>query len=270
MATLQEVLDDPKTFEDGIELEIKGVKTTLGDLRGLSSAQQKKISASLADAESKRNAAIADAEKAAAILNGLQTLEKETKETRTAPVGDEDDFDTNNWWTPVRKRLNPLEEQNKALQKQVKDLADSIGRAATIWAEDRWHGQYDRMSDRLKKSSKHKDMTYEQVRDYAAQQKLLDSYGFPSVEKAIMDLTKEDDIERIRREAHEAGVKEGATRARLGANPRPTSASGGRQQTKGLDPTKNLEDLGDAIVDDPELSEMLASLQGVSADDFVQ
>ena len=269
MATLQEILDDQKTFEDGIELEIKGQKVTLGGLRELSAGQQKKLSAELTTAETRRKQAESDALKAAEILNNLQTLEKTTRE-KTPPEGSEDDFDTNNWWTPVRKRLSPIEEQLKGIAAEQKKSADALARAATIWAEERWHNQFEKNAPRLQRSAKHKAMTYEEVRDYAAKNNLLDNYGFPSVERAVADLTKEDEMKMSSEEAYQKGLREGATRARLNSSPRPTSASGGKGKTLGLDSEKNFEDLGDAIADDPELSEMLAQVQGINPDEVLQ
>jgi len=268
-----ELLEATKDLPAETEFELGGKKLTLSAIREATATQQKKLEASLKDAEAKRQQAAGDAEKAAAILNNLQSLEKSQKESleRSQSASPEDDWDTNNWWTPVRKRLEPLSKQNQELAQQVKQLNDALGRAAQIWAEDRWHGQYDRLQERLKKSPKHKEMSYEQVRDYAAQQRLIDSYCFPSVEKAILELTKEDDIERIRREAREEGMKEGMQRARLNATPRPTSASGGKPPAgKHVDPTRNLEDLGDVVMEDPELREMLSQVQGLNPGDIVQ
>ena len=269
----EQLLEATKDLPEATEFELGGKKLTIGSLREATASQQKKLEASLKEAEGRRQQAAADAEKAAAILNNLQALEKTQKETaeRMAAPPNEDDFDTNNWWTPVRKRLEPLSKKNEELITQVKQLNDAATRMAQIWADDRWHGQYDRMQDRLKKSSKYKDMTYEQVRDHAAKNNLLDGYGFPSVEKAILELTKEDDLERIKREAREEGLKEGMQRARLNATPRPTSASGGKGPSpKQIDPNKNLEDLGDVVMEDPELREMLSGLHSLNPDDIVQ
>jgi hypothetical protein len=141
---------------------------------------------------------------------------------------------------------------------------------ASVWAEDRWQGQFARGKDRLK-GDKYKDWTYEKVRDYAANQRLFDGFGFPSVDKAIDAITQQDEMERKIQDARAQGLKEGELKARLGAMPRPASAAGAVKVAEESSVSKNgLEGLSDDVVNDPELAKMLSDLNAMSPEDLIQ
>lgn len=260
-----QILEDAKTFGDDISLEINGQKVTLGDIRGLTKKQQQALSEKMADTERKRTEVMQLAEQAANLKNSLEAQIAEVNKRVTPSAND--DFENDPFWAPVRKQLSGPQETIKELKGTVKQLTDSVTKIAGIWADDRWQSQYERAKPRLK--DKAKDWTFEKVRDYAAQNKLVDSHGLPSVEKAIMELTKEDELETIRKEAYERGLREGNTKGRMGVQPKPTSASGGvKQPENSMVAKKGLEGLGDDVASDPELMEMLSNLGAVDPEDF--
>lgn len=261
-----ELLAIVKDIPDETEFELAGKKLRAADLKGLTSAEKAAAAKVLSDANSQKAQAAKDAEQAATILAELQKLQ-----TTPAPKGNEgeDDWETNNWWTPARKQLAARDEKIKGLTDTITKLNTAFSNAATMFAQDRWERQYAAGQERLKRSAKAKDMTFDQVRDHAVNNKLLDAMGFPDVGKAIADLTREDELAAAISKAREDGIREGQTRARLNATPRPTSASGvAPKGVRGLDPEKNLEDLGDAVAEDPELMELVAQVQGMDPEDL--
>jgi hypothetical protein len=255
---LQDILSDGKTFTDDMEMQLGEHKVKLGDLRGLTAKQQKELSQKLEAASQRETEAVTNSTKAAELLSKLQKLEEETIAARgKQPTGDDaDDFDTNNWWTPVRKRLTAQEKQVSDAVKAVNDLKGAFEKAAVMFATDRWNGQFERVSPKLKKVKEYADWDLSKVRDYATKHQLVDEFGFPSIERAVADLTKATDLEEAVKKAREEGLKEGQMRARLQGQPRPSSAGG---KKPGISPVAEhgLEGLGDSVGDDPELMELL-------------
>ena len=266
MSQFQDILDDEKTFPDNIELTINGKQVTLGDVRGLSRKKQQELTEKMADTERKRAEVLELATKAADLEAKLRQQLEDSGRPKPTPT--EDEFDNDPFWAPVRKRLAGPQETIKKLDETVKTLTNQLSQAAAIWAEDRWHSQYERAKPRLK--DKAKDWTYEKVRDYAAQNKLVDSFGLPSVEKAIMSLTQEDELQARVNEAYEKGLREGTTKGRMGVQPKPTSAAGPPRPEKSAVAEKGLEALGDDVQNDPELMNMLSELGAIDPGDLVQ
>lgn len=261
--TLQEILNDKNTFADNIEMTIGNEKVTLGGLRELSANQQRQLSEKISGADRREKEANDTAVKAANLLAELETARTKLVAEKNNPPTD-DDYEKEDFWVPVRKRQA---EQNKKIDQAlagIDALTKSVAQAATIWAEDRWQNQYEKNSSRLKKVEAYKDWDYTKVLDYAATNKLLDAHGFPSVEKAIAELTKANDLDTVRKEAYEKGLKEGKTNARLESMPRPSSASGGKP-SKGKSAVEEfgLEGLGDDVTNDPEIMEQLAQIANI-------
>jgi hypothetical protein len=260
-AEIQAIFNDKTTFTDTMELTIGDKKFTLGDLRGLSDSQQRQVAEKIAGADRREAEARDTATKAANLLAELETARTKLVEQKTKPATD-DDFDKEEFWGPVRKRFTERDEKIDQAIKGLDALTKSVTQAATIWAEDRWQAQFEKNAPRLKKVDQYKDWDYAKVRDYAAQQKLLDNHGFPSVEKAILELTKASDIDTIRKEAYAEGMKAAKQRNRLDNQPRPSSATGGKQPAdKSAVAEMGLEGLGDDAMNDPELMEMFAQIQ---------
>jgi hypothetical protein len=261
--TLEEILNDAQNFTDDIELTVKDQKVTLGGLRNLTKAQQKKLSEQMDAANKDRQSAADLATKSATLFAELTKKQEElaaaATTTRTQPT-DADDFDSADYWNPVRKRLSPIEKQLKETQDALKNVTAQLTNAATIWAKERWANQFESVKDRLKKSEQYKDWDVDKLVGYATEKKKLDSYGFPSVIEAVADLTRANELDEIRRAARDEGLREGLTRGRLGTT-RPTSAAGGvNRAAQTIDPNNNLNDLADVTLQDPEIAQMLSEI----------
>ena len=260
-----DIFKNEATFPDALEVTLpNGDKATLGEIRELTRSQQKQLASDMEALTKERNEAKSIATAAADLMTKMQNQPEPVKQA--VP----DDFDQDPWWEPVRKKMSPIAEQLKAIEAGQKALQESVARAASIWAQDRWKGQYERGKERLK-GPKYSDQTFEKVRDYAAEHKILDEYGFPALDKAIEAITREDQLESIRNEAYERGVREGAVKSRLASSARPSSAAGvPKPEGVGLKADGNFQDLGDAVMSDRELAEAFSQLSGLSPDDLLQ
>src|ERR1700742_1304050 len=212
------ILDDEKTFPDSAEIEVGGKKISLGAIRDGSKKQQAAITERMNALNTERESVKELKDKAASLYAKMQEDEAAGAASPRA-AHPSDDLDNDPFWQPVSKKLKSHEATEKELRDTVANLTKAISTAATIFAEDRWQQQYDRGAERLKKSSKYKDWDYTKVRDYAATNKLLDRHGLPSVERAIAELTKEDELAIKVQEAFERGKKEGQIAGRVGAMP---------------------------------------------------
>jgi hypothetical protein len=256
--TLAEILSDGKTFTDDMEMQLGEHKVKLGDLRGLTAKQQRELSEKIQAASQREAEALQNAEKATTIYNNLAKLEADAVAAKgKQPTGEEDDFETNNWWTPVRKRLSERDKKLDELTTSLKNFQTGFEKAALMFATDRWNSQYERVAPKLKKSKDYADWDLVKVRDYATKNQIMDEFGFPSVEKAVALLTRADDLEEAKKQAREEGLREGLQRARLSTQSRPTSATGGKKTGKAAVEEFGLDGLGDDMADDPELMEAL-------------
>lgn len=262
-----DIFKDESTFPDTLEVTLpNGNKATLGEIRELTRSQQRELAGQMELLTKERKEAQKIATDAADLMNKIQSQPQLEPAKQTTP----DDFATDPWWEPARKAINPILDTLKEIQASQKAQQEAVARAASIWAQDRWKGQYERGKERLK-GPKYADQTFEKVRDFAAQNKILDEYGFPDIGKAIESITREDEIERIKREAYENGLKEGAVKGRLGATPRPSSAAGApKPDGVGLKPDGNFNDLGDAVMSDRDLAEAFSQLAGLSPEELLQ
>lgn len=258
-----DIFDDKIAFPDELEIPIGDRKVKLGDLRAMTAKQQRELAEKLTAATERERTALEMSEKAAGIFNNLKKMEDDAKALEASrPTGETDDFDTNNWWTPARKRITAQEQKITDALSKVQTLTDSFTKAATMFATDRWNSQFDRVAPKLKKSKEYADWDVARVRDYATKNNVLDEFGFPSVEKAVALLTRVDDIEEAKKAAFEEGKKEAQRLARMAAQARPTSNTGGKTP-KGKSAVEDLglEGLGDDVANDEELMDMLSRTQ---------
>ena len=266
MPTIEDILKDEKTYPDTLELPVGNDKIPLGTIR----ATYKAVATEREQLGRDRQVVVDLATKAADLQAKLdqQLADAAAGSSRRAAPTD-DDFDTDPFFAPVRKRLDPIQKLAEELKTSNEQLAKSVANAATIWARDRWEGQLSRNRDRLKGDKYKQYQDVESLLKYATEHRILDSYGFPSVEMAIGKLTEADTLEAKSNEAYERGLKEGQMKARIASMGRPTSASGPKTEESSVG-KRGLEGLGDDVANDPEIMEMLSQLGAVTPEDIVQ
>src|ERR1700722_18324197 len=133
---LEEILNNDKDFTDDIEFELKGQKVTLGGLRELSKAQQKKLSAQLEAASGQQASALQREEKARELAEKAAQLITKLESAGPAPT---DDFENDAFWAPVKKRTSTLEQKLAAAEAKVAAQEGQLANAARIWADERWN-----------------------------------------------------------------------------------------------------------------------------------
>ena len=179
-------------------------------------------------------------------------------------------YDTDPSYAPVRTRLAEYEKNLKEATDKLSAQQTALERAAGIFAKRLWRDDYKESKERLK-GDKYKDWRDpDKLANYAAQRNLLDENGLPSVSRAVEDLTREDEMQRLRDDAKAEGIREGRMQARMAGMERPSSASGpkGANADTALDPTMNFEDLGDKALADPQTRELLAALGEMDPESF--
>lgn len=244
------------SIPDTVEFELNGQKVTLGAVRDLSKRQQKQLSDEMERLTRERNEVKELATKAAELIANTQRTQ-----TQAEPVVPNDDWN-DPWYKPVKDHFTPLEKQVQEAMTKLNAQEQALQKAAMIFAKRMFREDYRDVRDRLK-SDKYKEYRDpEKLAEYAAKHNLVDDMGFPSVTRAVDDLTREDALETERKKAYEEGLSKGRIEGRMGTMPRPSSATGGAKSapSKGLDPTKNFEDLGDSVSEDPELMQMLSQI----------
>lgn len=267
-----DILGNLASYPDAYEFAVGDQKVTLGEVRAEAKRQQTAYAAQEANLTRERNEVKELATKAADLLSKAQPLAEAGARTEAKPAT-ADEFDSDPWWEPVRKqfstRLTPLEAQLKDAMAKIDLQNKTLEKAALVFGKRVFREDYERSKGALK-GDKYKDWRDpEKLANYAAQHQLVDELGFPSIEKAVSEITKEDELDRIRQEAYERGKNEGKSAQRMAGMARPSSASGkGGAPSKGLDPTKNFEDLGDEVMSDPDLSKMLSELNAIDPADI--
>lgn len=258
---IEQIFNDRNSYADSIELSVGDKKLTLGQLREMSTAQQKAVADKISNAEQRERVAQETSSKAANLLSELEIARTNLNNQKMPPATD-DDFDKEEFWGPVRKRFSERDKKLEEAISKLDNLDKSVRQAASIWADDRWQNQFERAAPKLKKIEAYKDWDIEKVRNYAVENKLLDNHGFPSIERAVQDLTKASDLETVRKEAYEKGMQEGRTKARIETMARPSSATGGVSRGKGKSAVEEFgfEGLGDDAMEDPEITRQLAEL----------
>src|SRR5713101_6167185 len=109
---LMKILDEDKTFADGIEIVVNGEKGTLADLRGMSRKKQQELADRMKATEDKFKE-VSDLATEAARIKGDLDKQLEAASRKTAPTDDE--LDKDEFWAPVRKRYGTIEATVKTL-----------------------------------------------------------------------------------------------------------------------------------------------------------
>lgn len=271
MPDLNAILNDDKTYPDNLEIILSpgdgraSEKIALGTIRDMSRRQQQELTTRLAETKSEFDKARELSTQAATMLASLQKEPPKQDERRAEPPSDYDKlYDTDPYYEPIRKRLSPLEKVLEEIRKGQEDDRKAREQMVVAFARDRFDRQYRDVKERLK-DDKYKDYRDPQkLAQYAVSKGLTDEFGLPSVEKAVSDLTREDDLERIRKEAYEEGRKKGAIDNRMRSMQRGTTSGGGGEHKDAADitlnPEMNFNDLDEKVLGDPDGRKVLAEL----------
>lgn len=254
--TLDEILTDVENYPDNLTIKIHDNDVPLGSLRTFNKSERDKLiseqsaaKASREAAEKERTAALALSEQAAKIQRDL--------EARIAadPRGNnptQDQFDTDPWYEPIRKRMAKYDEAVKKLDDATQRMENMQKNMSMTWAQDRWDNQYRTISGSMTdRNRKGKD----DLLKYAAENKLVDSYGIPSVTMAWDKLTEADRMAEATEKARKEGEERGR-QAAFAARVRPPSS--GRPGKTPVE-LNDWNDLTDVAMQDEEIAKMITS-----------
>jgi hypothetical protein len=258
MADFNEILKDSAKYPDNLEVDFAGAKVPLGSLRQFTTGQladidkrQKAIEKEYADAKTARESAMDLSQRAQQLWDSLQ----QTKPAASTPAG-EDPWETDPIYAPVRNRFTERDKQVKDLKETLEKLAKTQEQLALVGGWDRWERQY----NAFPKERRPKDKSLEDLVKYAAENKLVDRFGIPSVEKAIDQMTAGDRLEEIRKQARAEGAAEAETRLRASTMPRPNFNPSPASRGGGKAPLEDLDQLTDKVLEDPELRQLVEGL----------
>ena len=265
------VLSDKTKYPDTIEIPIGDEKVSLGDLRTLTQGQQAALADQINSYKTREREVTELASKAAEVISRAEAATKAEEKPVRQPNEWDQLYDTDPSYAPVRTRLSAYEEKLTKAQEKLDAQQAALEKAAMVFAKRMWRDDYKEAGERLKGDKYAQWRDIDKLANYAAQRGLIDpESGIPSVSRAIEDLTREDELARLREEAKQEGIRQGRLEARMGAMQRPTSAAGPQPGSGdfALDPAKNFEDLGDKAMLDPATREMLAQLADFNPEDF--
>ena len=277
----ESILKDDKSFPDALEITFNNEKVPLGAIRNLSKKQQQQITDRLEMVQRERDAVEARqreaqemAEKATGIYQNLQQQLDATKEEQarnqarnaTGGYDPEQEYLSNVWYGPIRKRDQAHEDTLKKINDQLDLLSKTVTAMGTVYTEDRMASEWESTADQRKRSKAVADWDMPRMRKYAEENKINDRLGFPSIKEAVSRLTSGERTQEESQAAYERGLREGELRARMGVMPRPASASAA--VTNGQTPPKDLDEAlsPDSIAQDEELMQMFSELQRQGAD----
>ena len=260
MADLNEILKDSTKYPDNLTIKIQDTDVPLGSLRQLHASERQSIERERSEIgtarqtlEQERSQVIELARKAA---EASATIDGVVKQRESSA----DPYENDILYEPVRKRLSKHEETVGSLKTEIDKLQKTFQNGALLLAEERWQRQWDKIEPELEKYPELKsNWDYDKVLKFAAENKHLDSRGFPDIRKAWHVLTEAAREKQKADEAYQRGIEEGKKMAMLKQVPRPTSAGKGGPPVQTT--SDGLDGLTKEAYDDPEIRGMIEQLQ---------
>lgn len=271
-----QILKDEKEFPNELELTVGNEKVPLGALRELNKRQQAELAEQLAATQRQREAAAAQqrefnevTEKATGIYNSLQQQLDQNREeaaraatrNQTGGYDPEQLYQTDVYYSPLRKRNDAHEEALKKLADRVELIANTQLAMGKVYTEDRLASEYEATAEARKRSKAIADWDLPKLRKYAEENRINDRLGLASIREAVNRLTEGERKQEESQAAYERGLREGEMRTRMGMMPRPASPSAA--VANGAAPAKDLDEAlsPESLAQDPDLMRMFAELQ---------
>ena len=251
--TLQELLAQADLGDD-FDIEVKGNKFKVGDLRGMSRA----VDAEKRVMELKRREAEKLADDASQLLAGLNEAAAKNKTVQQKTDANAGyDWKTDPLYAPVVSEIAAV----MAEAKRAVDLAETqrkqLEQVSSIYAFERMRTEYER--------SGYKDKSFEELAQEAIAAKQYDRFGLPTLGPSITRLTEPTRIKAAQDEA----VK--AARATWDAEQNAAAAAPGRggaaritthKAATAAPPNKRIEDItAEMVAADPDVQ---AAMRGES------
>lgn len=262
---VKKFLDGVTEYPDTTPIRIGETEVPLGSLRQLTASERAGLADRMKAVETKENelntrqSQIVDlAQKAQAAYQAAEDARRTA--TQPPPNPGADPFN-DPWLQPVKAALDARDKKIEELAGQLKSAFQTQQQIASIWAEDRWSREY----DTLNFGKREKKPTVDELKKFAAENKINDRFGLPSVRGAWEKMSEADRMEELRKAAEEKGREEGRMEALASRVTAPGVSGPGQgpaaQLKKGYNPDADV--LGDLYADalkDPELRQQIESM----------
>jgi hypothetical protein len=256
--TFKEIIADAQSYPDNTVFKIGDAEIQLGELRGLSASERQSVEQELMRASEQRKKADEQLQSAMQLATTAAELKARLEAAPTAAPSP-DAYDTDPFYGPVRERMTKLERQYgdtiKKLQDQVELANKSLTNASVVWYKREAQREFDSYPFKDKEWFP-KNKTTDEVIKYAAERRLLDSDGLPSVRMALDDMTREPREKEIETSKYEEGVRAGEQRAMASSLQRPTM---GIVPPQPKDPPKDWKDLAQRAYSNPEIQKEVSN-----------
>lgn len=250
--TLQEILADPKNYADELTIQIGDTPVPLGSLRSIGKSEQDRLTSELSkateartQAEKERENALSLSQKAAELNAALEA--RIAADPRGTPT--QDQFETDPWYEPIRKRLSKYDEAVTKFNDAVSKLENMQKNQAIVYADRLWDSEY----EGLKFTDKNRK-TRDEILKFAAENKIVDKHGIPSVRLAWDKMTEVDRMAEAAEAARLEGIEQGKREAFVSrVRPPSTVPPSGNGAVQFDDWNK----LTDAALADPEIRKLV-------------
>jgi hypothetical protein len=263
---IKKLLENAQQYPDTTVVRFGDTEVPLGSLRALNADDRADLNAAI-EANTKRTkelearqAEILDlASKAEGTFRSAEELRK-TAEARAAAAGGNAPANPwdDPWLKPVDQRFAGTAKELADMKELLKTTLQAVGKAATVFSEDRWDSQYQTIDfgKREKKPSR------QELIDYAKTNNLTDRHGLPSIAAAWHKMSEPERLDQVRLEAEARGRELGRQEAVASRIPQPNVPGPGMSGAPPkVDPaTGDLGDLFAKTMADPELRALVEGL----------
>ena len=257
--TFKEIIADAQTYPDNTVFKIGDAEIQLGELRGLSAAERQSVEQELMRASEARKQADTQLQNAMQLASTAADL-KARLEAAPSSAPQPDAYDTDPFYGPVRERMSKLEKQYgdtiKKLQDQVELANKSLTNASVVWYKREAQREFDSYPYKDREWFPKNKSTDEVIR-YAAERRLLDADGLPSVRLALDDMTREPREKEIETAKYEEGVRAGEQRAMASSLQRPTM--GIVPPKPAGEPPKDFKEIAQRAYNNPDIQREVAA-----------
>lgn len=252
--TLEELLDDAKIADD-MEIAFGENKFKMADVRAADKKRRAKAESEMKALKDKQTELDTLAQQAADLVQQL------SKDGSKPPVVNEDgdiDWDADPIYSPVSKKLKPLESKMEEIANNIKTLQSSLAQSAQFVLQD----FYDRRWNSIPEE-KRKGKSWKEYLKTASEKKILNEYGIADPVEALnreLEPIERNSLETKLAEANKK-IEELSKSVNTPRMPRP-GATGAPGAKPGAGSDK-VFDSADALVDaafaDPTIANLVAN-----------
>lgn len=267
---IKKFLEGVIEYGDDTPITIAGQQIPLGSLRQLNSSERQRLADGIkgletreADLRSKEGVALDLTQKAQKAYDAAQEALKSVQTAPPAAPGTDPFADP--WLAPVKKALDDRDKRTGDIESQLKGLLNTVQQAVSIAQQREWQREF----SGLNFGKREKKPTFQELLKYATDNKVVDSFGIPSISGAWNRMSETDRVAEAEAAAREKGREEGRMEA-LAARITPPGAPGagvppqnppGRGAQAGPDKDILGDLYGDALKD-PELRSLIEQAAG--------